>query len=564
MYTKFFGYFGLRTNPFQVCADGDCLYLNQKTQAALEGMAGAIQARKGLIVLTGEVGTGKTTLVNELKLWLADQRIPTAFIFNPFLEPNDLYELILGNFGVRAEEGRGENTAHRLQRWLAEQFQASGNAVVILDEAQGLPVPLLLEISMLLNYETAGQKLLQIVLVGGPELEEKLKFPQLRQIRQRISFRCQTGALTREEAHEYVSQKVRAAGGTSENAISAEAIDAAYLHSGGIPRVMNLLCEHAMIQGFLQQAKPVPSSIVDEVARQLQFDAVQVSDRSIWYEEPPVKAAPAAPRTWSGSVRRATAREEKQERPPDGGAREPSAAARAVATAAGTVGAARNISVAASQPAETSANASPAPVQASRLETQAAPIQIPHAQIERARMTVRSGTSLGSAASAGVVMRRGWSRQRVTPGASLAQTVRKARERERELRASLITARKSFSGELRNHVSRVRMRANRRELALMVERLKRSSLADSARRISEALSGWLERMNMRARQRKLGLLAERSKRMHLGNAPRRISEEFERISALAIPASLHRNWSWLVRWLQQPVPFLKIHRRAGD
>jgi general secretion pathway protein A len=272
MYTTFFRFFGLRENPFNVNPDPGYLFLNQRTQAALDDMASAIQARKGLIVLTGEAGTGKTSLINRLKQWLEKQQTPTAFIFNPHLEVSELFHLMLASFGVSADTRLKASALARLNRWLIERYQMGRNAVLFLDEAQGLPAHVLEEVRMLLNHELANEKLLQIVLSGQPELEEKLERPELRQIRQRISLRCQTAALTLEEAHSYIHKRLRVAGAMSGNVFVPEAINAAYLYSRGIPRVMNLLCEHAMIRAYMEQTQPVPVSMVDEVARESQFD----------------------------------------------------------------------------------------------------------------------------------------------------------------------------------------------------------------------------------------------------------------------------------------------------
>jgi hypothetical protein len=149
------------------------------------------------------------------------------------------------------------------------------NAVLIVDEAQGLPVHVLEEIRLLLNQEMAGERLLQIVLCGQPELEERLKRPDLRQIRQRISLRCQTVPLSREETHSYIQKRLYIAGSTSGTIFLPGTIDAVHFYARGIPRVMNLLCEHALIRAYMKQMHTVPADIVDEVARQFQFDDIR-------------------------------------------------------------------------------------------------------------------------------------------------------------------------------------------------------------------------------------------------------------------------------------------------
>ncbi len=275
MYNTFFRYFGLRENPFNVNPDPSYLFLNERTQALLEDIANAIQARQGLIVLTGEAGTGKTTLINQLKQRLQQRQTAIAFVFNPHLEVDELFHLMLADFGILQDRILQGSAPARLHQWLMERYRKGKNAVLILDEAQGLPIPIFEQIRMLLNLEMPNEKLLQIVLSGQPELEDKLKRLDLRHIRQRISLRCHTSMLARNEAHGYIEKRLEVAGGAGRNAFASEAIDAAYLYSRGIPRVMNVLCEHAMIRASSNRIRPVPAYMIEQVARQLQFDDVR-------------------------------------------------------------------------------------------------------------------------------------------------------------------------------------------------------------------------------------------------------------------------------------------------
>lgn len=295
MYANFYRYFGLRANPFNTNPDPTYLFLNQSTRGLLDELKSAIRARKGLMLLTGEAGTGKTTLINLLRNWLHEQQTPTAFIFNPRLEVNELFDLLLAEFGISAATHRKGSALARLNQWLSERYRMGKNAVVILDEAQGLPVPVLEEIRRLLNHEMPQEKLLQIVLSGQTELEQKLKKPDLRQIRQRISLRCHTMPLTAEEAHGYIEKRLQIAGGDIRNVFAPSAIEGAHLYSNGIHRVMNLLCEHAMIRAYLAQTRPIPAFVVDEVARQLQFDdARPVASRSFETDPHPESSLVAA------------------------------------------------------------------------------------------------------------------------------------------------------------------------------------------------------------------------------------------------------------------------------
>ena len=160
----------------------------------------------------------------------------------------------------------------QLNHWLIERFRVGETPVLIVDEAQGLSFELLEEIRLLLNLETASEKLLQIVLVGQPELEDKLKRPELRQLRQRITLRCNTAPLTLGESYGYIAGRLRLGGATGDPVFTADAVEAVFYYSCGIPRVMNLLCEHALINSYVEQFNPVPAQMVEEAARDFLMD----------------------------------------------------------------------------------------------------------------------------------------------------------------------------------------------------------------------------------------------------------------------------------------------------
>jgi|HubBroStandDraft_6_1064221.scaffolds.fasta_scaffold05481_7 general secretion pathway protein A len=272
MYKQFFG---LRENPFNLNPDPRYLFLTPQTREALDELTYGIQARQGLILLTGEVGTGKTTLIYRLLDWLHQQQTPTAFIFNSHLEISHLFDFILTDFGVPFDSGLKRGALMRLNLWLLDRYRTGETPVVIVDEAQGLPSHVLEEIRMLLNLETPREKLLQIVLAGQPELEERLKRPELRQIKQRIALRCKTAALTLEETHNYIRARLQIAGAGERLVFSPQAMDAVHCYSRGIPRVTNLLCEHALINAYVEHIQPVPAHIIAEVAREFQFDDIK-------------------------------------------------------------------------------------------------------------------------------------------------------------------------------------------------------------------------------------------------------------------------------------------------
>lgn len=268
-------FFGLKENPFNVNPDPRYLYLTRQTQEALAGLTYGIQNRKGFILLTGEVGTGKTTLLNRLLDWLHGQRVKTAFVFNSKLDVNELFDFILADFEVPCETRQKSHMLMRLNQWLLDRYRTGETAVLIIDEAQNLSLEVLEEIRLLTNLETATEKLLQIVLTGQPELEEKLKLPQVRQLRQRITLRCRTMPLSLEETFGYIAERLRIAGTSGEPIFSKEAIQTIHMYSRGIPRVVNLLCEHALINAYVDHVRPVPAHLVEEVAREFQLDEIE-------------------------------------------------------------------------------------------------------------------------------------------------------------------------------------------------------------------------------------------------------------------------------------------------
>jgi general secretion pathway protein A len=270
-------YFGLKESPFNVNPDPRYLFLTKEIEEALSGLMYGVQKRKGIITLTGEVGTGKTTLVNRLLDWLQLHRVKTAFLFNSRMNSTQLFEFVLAEFDISCESRSKSQQLMKLNQWLLDRYRAGETVVLILDEAQNLTFPVLEEIRLLTNLETSTDKLLQIVLSGQPELEEKLKLPQLRQLRQRIMLRCKTVPLTKDQTHDYIVERLRIAGAATNRQpiFSPKAIEAIYLHSLGIPRVVNLLCEHALINGYVEQQRPIQPKIVEDVAHEFQLDEVE-------------------------------------------------------------------------------------------------------------------------------------------------------------------------------------------------------------------------------------------------------------------------------------------------
>ncbi|HEY4053318.1 MAG TPA: AAA family ATPase [Terriglobales bacterium] len=264
MYKEFFG---LRANPFNVNPDPRYLFLTRHTEEALACLTYGIQSRKGFVLLTGEVGTGKTTLINKLLEWLRAQQVPTAFIFNSRMNVPQFLDYMMADFGIPCDTRSKSQILMRLYNWLLERYRAGETAVLIVDEAQNLGDEVLEEIRMLTNLETFTEKLLQIVLVGQTELEQKLKQPNLRQLRQRLTLRSKTHPLTLEETRSYIQQRLRIAGSSGQAIFDGEALTAIHRYSSGIPRIVNLICEHCLVSAFVDQQKMVSVGIVDAVAR---------------------------------------------------------------------------------------------------------------------------------------------------------------------------------------------------------------------------------------------------------------------------------------------------------
>jgi len=272
MYKSFYG---LKENPFNVNPDPRFLFLTKEIEEALTGLMYGIQTRKGFITLTGEVGTGKTTLINRLLDWLHHRRARTAFLFNSRMNSSQLFDFILAEFDIPCESKSKSQQLLKLNHWLLERYRDGETVVLIIDEAQNLTHPVLEEIRLLTNLETSTEKLLQIVLSGQPELEEKLKLPQLRQLRQRIMLRCRTTPLSEDQTREYIAERLRIAGASGDPIFSTKTIEAIHVYSMGIPRVINLLCEHSLVNAFVEQQRPIQPKIVEEVAHEFQLDEVE-------------------------------------------------------------------------------------------------------------------------------------------------------------------------------------------------------------------------------------------------------------------------------------------------
>lgn len=264
-------FFNLHSNPFAGSPDPRFMYMMPHTREALATLEYGISARKGFIVLTGEVGTGKTTLLRRAISSLDQTRVFSSFIFNPRLDVLDFLEFILSDFGIAAQTRTKSGMLIQLNRWLIERYRREETCVIIVDEAQNLSWDLLEEIRLLTNLETSTEKLLQIVLSGQPELEEKLRAPEVRQLRQRIALWARTHAISLEQTAAYISQRLLIAG-SSERIFNEDAVAAVHRASRGIPRIINLICEHSLILAYVEQMRQVTAPLVQAVARDLDLE----------------------------------------------------------------------------------------------------------------------------------------------------------------------------------------------------------------------------------------------------------------------------------------------------
>jgi len=286
-------YFGLRLSPFGPSPDPRFLYMMPQVREALACLQYGIATRKGFVVMTGEVGTGKTTVLKAVLSTFAKDRVSSAFVFNPRLEVLDFLEFVLTDFGIPPKTRTKSGMLIQLNRWLIERFSERGLCVIAVDEAQNLSWELLEEIRLLTNLESSSEKLLQIVLCGQPELAEKLHHPSVRQLRQRISVWCRTQALTWDQTQAYILERLRIAGST-EPVFSHEAIQLVHRYSNGIPRLINLICEHAMISAYVEQIKPIPARIVESVSLELDLDHQTLLDSPGTLTGLPVHPMPSA------------------------------------------------------------------------------------------------------------------------------------------------------------------------------------------------------------------------------------------------------------------------------
>jgi type II secretory pathway predicted ATPase ExeA len=277
MYTDFFG---LRELPFELTPNPKYLLLTARHREALANLQYGISSRKGLTLLVGEAGTGKTTLVHAALQSDACRAARILHLANPMLSRDEFVECLARGFDLSGDARASKSAMlNELQLALHRRRAEGVTTALVIDEAQVLPEDLLEEVRLLANIETASEKLLPVVLAGQPELAERLNQHSLRQLKQRVALRCTLGLLDQLETHAYVTGRLRIAGAGQAAIFTREALDLVHVRSGGVPRLISVICDNALVNAYAAGVKPVPADIVAEVCED--FDLRQAAPRAI-------------------------------------------------------------------------------------------------------------------------------------------------------------------------------------------------------------------------------------------------------------------------------------------
>ncbi len=260
MYNEFYGF---TSKPFSIVPNPDCLYMTSKHQLALTYLQYGISENLGFILLTGDIGTGKTTLIRHI-LRQIDTDMEVAVLFNTQISGNQLIEMILGEFELHPESGNKSKNLDILNEFLIDRYAQGRKVIIVIDEAQNLSKEVLEEVRMLSNLQSESHMLLQIMLVGQPELKAKIKSPELAQLTQRIAVNYHLGPLSREETEKYIAFRLEKAGGNPE-LFTPESVNMIHEYSAGVPRSINLLCDAALVYGFADELTRIGTTIIDQV-----------------------------------------------------------------------------------------------------------------------------------------------------------------------------------------------------------------------------------------------------------------------------------------------------------
>ncbi len=266
-------FFNLKAKPFELIPNPDFLYMSSTHKKALHYLHYGIKEKAGFMLLTGEVGSGKTTIISDL-IKRIEKNVKLAKIFNTKVNSAQLIAMINDDFGLDVRGKDKIRLLKELNDYLIDQHAKGNNAVLIIDEAQNLRPELLEEIRMLSNLETDTAKLLQIILVGQPELRDTLSLPELRQLRQRISVNCRISPLTREETEEYILHRLEVAGNRDAVKFADDCMDTIFSYCKGIPRLVNIICNFVMLTAFMEETKTVDSAMVKDIVDDLDFETL--------------------------------------------------------------------------------------------------------------------------------------------------------------------------------------------------------------------------------------------------------------------------------------------------
>ncbi|MGH9661039.1 MAG: ExeA family protein [Bryobacteraceae bacterium] len=265
-------FFGLKENPFNLSPDPAFLYRSAHHEEALANLIYGVQSRKGFIVLTGEVGTGKTTMLECLRNFMAAQGIEFGYLFNSRLTVEQFFESIACDMGLECDRGSKTSVLFALNDFLLRRSGAGGTTVLIVDEAQNLDWNVLEEIRMLGNLENRHGRLLQIILAGQPELDRKLDAPDFRQLKQRIALRCALRPFQEHESVDYINSRLAKAGLPDQSVFPPEALSEIHYRAQGIPRIINAVCDNLLLTAFAAESRVVTVEFLDEVSEDLRLE----------------------------------------------------------------------------------------------------------------------------------------------------------------------------------------------------------------------------------------------------------------------------------------------------
>ena len=284
MYNAFFGF---AEAPFSLSPDPSFLYRSVQHEEALANLIYGVQSRKGFIVLTGEVGTGKTTMLECLRDFLETQYVEFAFIFNSRITSDQFFEMIAYDLDLHCSRTSKTEVLFALNSLLLQQANEGRTTVLIVDEAHNLTWEVLEEIRMLGNLETRSGKLLQIILAGQPELDRKLEAPDLRQLKQRIVLRCALQPFSAADTANYINTRMERAGAPDQTVFSSELMEEIHRRSQGIPRVINAICDNLLLTSFAMESHVANVAMLDEVCQdmRLEWPGRRVRGRSTWAEQ---------------------------------------------------------------------------------------------------------------------------------------------------------------------------------------------------------------------------------------------------------------------------------------